>query len=117
MCQSHAPPRRLQLADVFESIAPQLDALPLSGAQRQAVAAIRRCRTAAQGGRIWACDACGHQTPVYNSCRNRHCPTCQGLDEVRWAEARRAAFLPVPYFHVVFTVPAQLHDLFRTNPL
>jgi len=113
VCQSRAAPRRPALADVFDAV-PHLDGL--SGPQLQAVAAIQRCRTAALGGHVWACDQCGHRAPLYNSCRNRHCPSCQALDAVRWAEARRADLLPVPYFHVVFTVPPALHGLFRANP-
>ena len=61
---------------------------------------IMACRTAALGGRLHRCDACGAEVPLYNSCRDRHCPTCQTLRKQRWLEMRRAEILPVPYFHV-----------------
>ena len=67
--------------------------------------AIEECRTAALGGHVEQCDQCGHQRVWYNSCRNRHCPTCQSLARAAWIDARRADLLPVDYFHVVFTVP------------
>ncbi len=67
------------------------------------------CRTAALGGHLQVCDQCGRQTPLYNSCRNRHCPKCQSLDQARWVEAQARHLLPVPYFHVVFTVPTSIH--------
>jgi hypothetical protein len=70
--------------------------------------AIERCRTAALGGHVEQCDACGHQRIAYNSCRNRHCPKCQSLAKARWLQGRLADLLPVEYFHVVFTLPEQL---------
>jgi hypothetical protein len=79
------------------------------------VRAITSCRTAVLGGHVQECDRCGHREVSYNSCRNRHCPKCQGLEKVRWIEARRADVLPVPYHHVVFTVPQELHAIFRSN--
>jgi hypothetical protein len=80
----------------------------LSPEQRRVMRAIERCRTAALGGHVEQCDACGHQRIAYNSCRNRHCPKCQSLAKVRWLQARLADLLPVEYFHVVFTLPEQL---------
>ena len=73
------------------------------------------CRTAALGGRLHRCDACGSEIPVYNSCRDRHCPTCQTLRKQRWLEQRRAELLPAPYFHVVFTLPHALNALIAAN--
>lgn len=70
-----------------------------------------RCRTAALGGHKHQCQECGHEVLVYNSCRNRHCPTCQGPARARWLAARAAELLPVPYFHVVFTLPGPLGAL------
>ena len=64
------------------------------------------------GGHVQVCDACGATTPIYHSCRNRHCPKCQSLDQARWVAAQAADLLPVPYFHLVFTVPPALHPLF-----
>jgi hypothetical protein len=75
------------------------------------MAAIEACRTSALGGHLEACDNCGHQRPVYNSCRNRHCPKCQGLARADWLAQRQAELLPVPYFHVVFTMPAEAAEI------
>ena len=69
------------------------------------MADIEACRTAVLGGHMYACDGCGREHPLYNSCRNRHCPTCQGLAANLWSEARADDILPAPYFHVVFTLP------------
>jgi hypothetical protein len=68
------------------------------------------------GGHVRECDHCGHRETSYNSCRNRHCPKCQGLDEVRWVERQQEALLPIEYHHVVFTIPDVLHPLVRSNP-
>jgi hypothetical protein len=78
--------------------------------------AIARCRTAALGGHIDACTRCGHRAAIsYNSCRNRHCPKCQTGARERWIQARRRELLPVPYVHVVFTLPPQLAGLALQN--
>ena len=74
--------------------------------ERRMMGAIEVCRTAELGGHVEACDDCGHRRIAYNSCRNRHCPKCQGLARAEWLADRQAELLPVPYFHVVFTVPA-----------
>lgn len=87
----------------------------LTPEQRAAMRAIESCRTAVLGGHLDLCPECGHQQPAYNSCRNRHCPKCQALTQARWIEKHRARILPVAYFHVVFTVPAQLRPLARLN--
>ena len=71
------------------------------------MSAIAACRTAALGGHVEACDDCGATRIAYNSCRNRHCPKCQGLARAQWLAARQAELLPVPYFHVVFTLPPE----------
>jgi len=78
---------------------------------------IERCRTAALGGHVARCenDACGHTHIAYNSCRNRHCPKCQGAVAREWMEARAAELLPVPYFHVVFTLPSEIADMAYQN--
>ncbi len=72
------------------------------------MAAIETCRTAALGGHVDACDDCGFVRIAYNSCRNRHCPKCQGAAAREWLAAREADLLPVGYFHVVFTLPAEI---------
>ena len=76
--------------------------------ERRVMGAIAACRTAALGGHIEACDDCGLTRVAYNSCRNRHCPKCQGAARAQWLAARQAELLPVPYFHVVFTLPAPI---------
>jgi Putative transposase/Transposase zinc-binding domain len=76
---------------------------------------VMACRTAVLGGHLEICTACGFQRPAYNSCRNRHCPKCQALRGARWVEARLERILPVHYFHVVFTLPSDLHELARRN--
>jgi hypothetical protein len=77
--------------------------------------AITRCRTAALGGHLDLCSKCGHQAVSYNSCRNRHCPKCQAQARQRWISAREKDVLPVPYFHVVFTLPHELNALCARN--
>ncbi|MCA1852117.1 MAG: transposase zinc-binding domain-containing protein, partial [Beggiatoa sp.] len=78
--------------------------------------AIQDCRTAALGGHLEACDRCGAEIARYHSCRNRHCPKCQTLARERWIEARTAELLPVPYFHLVFTLPHEINALAQGNP-
>jgi hypothetical protein len=73
--------------------------------------AVRRCRTAALGAHVDGCTNCGHVRISYNSCRNRHCPKCQGVEREQWIQAREQELLPVPYFHVVFTLPDTLSPL------
>jgi hypothetical protein len=77
--------------------------------------ALENCRTAVLGGHVEGCDQCGHLVISYNSCRNRHCPKCQGASRERWLTERCAELLPVPYFHVVFTLPQQLAPLALQN--
>ena len=79
------------------------------------MSAIERCRTAALGGHIDECDRCGHQRISYNSCRDRHCPKCQSLAKEKWLRARQKDLLPVPYFHIVFTIPDLLNALALVN--
>lgn len=88
----------------------------LATVQRRALDAIETCRTAALGGHQETCDRCGAVRITYNSCRNRHCPKCQTLTKERWLAARCADLLPIPYFHVVFTLPHDLNPLAQGNP-
>ncbi len=83
---------------------------------RRVMRALLVCRTAALGGHLQRCAHCGHEQPAYDSCGNRHCPKCGALAKARWLEKRRAELLPVGYFHVVFTLPHELHPLIRANP-
>ena len=87
----------------------------LSLGQLEVMAAIERCRTAALGGHVAACGDCGHTRIAYNSCRNRHCPGCQGAAAHAWLAARQADLLPVPYYHLVFTLPAPVADIAYQN--
>ena len=89
---------------------------PLSAAKARVWRAILACRTAALGGHVQACDACGTMRHVYHSCRNRHCPLCQTRAKEAWLAARRREVLPVPYFHLVFTLPHDLNGLIGSNP-
>jgi len=86
-----------------------------SGAQQAVLRHIAECRTSALGGHVDECDACGHQRISYNSCRDRHCPKCQGRARAAWLASRLERLLPVPYFHVVFTLPEQLNALALGN--
>ena len=83
--------------------------------QLKVMSAIERCRTAALGGHVARCEDCAHTLIAYNSCRNRHCPKCQGAAAREWLAEREAELLPVPYFHVVYTLPAALRDLAYQN--
>jgi len=77
---------------------------------------LQQCRTSALGGHVEACPECGNIQTGYNSCRNRHCPTCNNIKRERWILARRSEMLPVDYFHVVFTLPDLLNDLCLHHP-
>jgi len=104
----------LEVADIFRmhgSAWRTANAGHVSLAQLKVMSAIESCRTAALGGHIEGCEDCGHRRIAYNSCRNRHCPKCQGAAAREWLAAREADLLPVGYFHVVFTVPAEVADI------
>jgi len=87
----------------------------LGRVERRVMSAIELCRTAALGGHTEACAECGLVRCAYNSCRNRHCPKCQGAARAAWLAARQAELLPVPYFHVVFTVPPAVAEIAFQN--
>ena len=87
----------------------------VSHEQEKVLQAIEHCRTAALGGHVEVCESCGTEQISYNSCRNRHCPKCQGAARAKWLAAEQALLLPVPYFHVVFTLPHLLNPLVRVN--
>lgn len=89
---------------------------PQPGHHLRTLQALSQCRTASLGGHLDQCDSCGHERISYNSCRNRHCPKCQGLARERWVRAREAELLPVPYYHLVFTLPHQLNPLCLAHP-
>ena len=101
----------IEVADIFRAAGPAYrtaHAGHLSLHQLKIMSAVEHCRTAAMGGHIEACTDCGHWRIAYNSCRNRHCPKCQGAAARTWLAAREADLLPVGYFHVVFTLPAEV---------
>lgn len=104
----------LEVADIFRAAGPAYRAAHaghLSLHQLKIMSAIEHCRTAAMGGHVEACTDCGHWRIAYNSCRNRHCPRCQGAAARAWLAEREADLLPVGYFHVVFTLPAEVTEI------
>jgi hypothetical protein len=108
----------LELADILRrhgATYREAHAGHLSRSQRRVMAAIEACRSAALGGHVEQCDSCGRLRIAYNSCRNRHCPKCQGLARAEWLADRQAELLPAPYFHVVFTVPAPIAEIALQN--
>jgi hypothetical protein len=108
----------LEVADIFRGHGPvwrHANAGHVSLDQLKVMSAIERCRTAALGGHVARCEDCSHTLIAYNSCRNRHCPKCQGAAAREWLAAREAELLPVPYYHVVFTLPARLADIAYQN--
>ena len=108
--------RRLRVADVLRAHWAEYDRTHAIGPhQRKAVRHLLACRTAALGGHLHRCEHCGAEVPVYNSCLDRHCPTCQALAKEEWLAGRRAELLPVEYFHTVFTVPHGLNPLIDAN--
>lgn len=123
-CGKPNPKRRTELlprptfevADIFRRYGPEYRArrrMPLQ--QWRVMRAIETCRTFALGGHVEQCSHCQYQRISYNSCRNRHCPKCQNAARARWVERRKGELLPIEYFHVVFTIPAQLNDIALQN--
>lgn len=118
-CAATSSPRRplLELADIVRAHGEALRrSHTLTPNQDAVLRDVVRCRTAVLGGHLDVCDNCGHTEPSYNSCRNRHCPKCQGLAQAKWIAEREERILPVRHFHTVFTVPAELHALMRYRP-
>jgi hypothetical protein len=112
------PRPKLEVADIFRACGPAYrrdHAAHLNLPQLKVMSAIENCRTAALGGHVAACTKCDHQHIAYNSCRNRHCPKCQGAAAQDWMQARMEDLLPVEYFHVVFTLPTQIADIAYQN--
>jgi predicted Zn-ribbon and HTH transcriptional regulator len=108
----------LEVADIFCSHGPvwrKANAGHVNLDQLKVMSAIERCRTAALGGHVARCEDCAYTTIAYNSCRNRHCPKCQGAAAKQWLADREAELLPVPYYHVVFTLPGPIADLAYQN--
>src|ERR671937_1671154 len=108
----------LEVADIFRDHGAawrSANAGHISLDQMKVMAAIERCRTAALGGHVARCADCGHTLIAYNSCRNRHCPKCQASAAKEWLAEREAELLPVPYFHLVFTLPGPIADIAYQN--
>jgi hypothetical protein len=112
------PRPALEVADIFRDHGPawrRANAGHVSLGQLKVMSAIESCRTAALGGHVARCEKCAHTQIAYNSCRNRHCPKCQGAAAKDWLASREADLLPVPYFHVVFTLPAPIGNIAYYN--
>ena len=108
----------LEVADIFRDQGAawrRANVGRLSLGQLKVMSAIERCRSAALGGHVLCCEDCAEVQIAYNSCRNRHCPKCQGTAARRWLENRQADLLPVDYYHVVFTLPAAIGDIAYQN--
>lgn len=117
MCIQSGRPKKIELSDIFSRHADSYIASHgVSSIQHKAIHAISHCRTAILGGHMLCCDHCGALEIAYNSCRYRHCPKCQTTKKLRWLEERKAELLPVPYFHVVFTLPHELNPIASYNP-
>jgi hypothetical protein len=108
----------VEVADIFRRHGPawrNANAGRMSLAQMKVMSAIESCRTAALGGHVERCEHCAHVRIAYNSCRDRHCPKCQAVAAKEWLADREADLLPVPYYHVVFTLPAAIGDIAYQN--
>src|SRR6201993_5165907 len=113
-----ARPVGVEVADIFRRRGPawrESHAGHVSLGQLKVMSAIERCRTVALGGHVDRCESCAHTQISYNSCRNRHCPKCQAVAAKQWLAERQAELLPVPYFHVVFTLPGPIADIAYQN--
>ncbi len=116
-CPAPAGRPRWDIAEIVRRHRAKLEAhVRLTLEQRRALRAIELCRTAALGGHLDVCCACGYEHAAYHSCRNRHCPKCQALAQEKWIGARAERLLPVCHFHVVFTLPSQLRGLAKFRP-
>jgi len=112
------PRPALEVADIFRDHGPawrQVNAGHVSLDQLKVMSAIESCRTAVLGGHVLRCEKCSHTVIAYNSCRDRHCPKCQGAAARQWLAQREAELLPVPYFHLVFTLPSQIAEIAYQN--
>lgn len=108
----------LEVADIFRGEAPSFwrdHGDSLSSQQKRVFSDVQACRTAVMGGHVRVCDDCGHEKISYNSCRNRHCPKCQAMARAEWLKQREEELLPICYFHVVFTLPAEIAALALQN--
>src|SRR6185436_19101227 len=112
----HPLPPPFEVADIVRAYGAVFRAThQVSHEQARALRAIAQCRTAALGGQVEHCVSCGTERLCYDSCRNRHCPKCQGSARAKGLAAEQAMLLPIPYFHIVFTLPHRLNPLIRVN--
>ena len=113
---THSSPPPFEVADVVRAYGAAFRAThPVSHEQARVLRALAQCRTATLGGHVEQCVSCGTERVCYDSCRNRHCPKCQGSARAKWLAAEQALLLPIPYFHVVFPLPHLLNPLIRVN--
>src|SRR6476620_3256707 len=113
---AHPSPPPFEVADIVRKYGAAFqETHPVSHEQARVLRAIAQCRTAVLGGHVEHWVICGTERLCYDSCRNRHCPKCQGSARAKWLAAEQALLLPIPYFHVVFTLPHQLNPLIRVN--
>ena len=108
--------QKTEIGGILRVFGKRIETLGLNTFQLRTFSALRRCRTAELGGHIDACTECGVVRVSYNSCRNRHCPKCQGNKREEWIQARNSELLPVPYFHLVFTLPHELNVFCMQHP-
>jgi len=108
--------RKIEVGDILRSTGDRIEGIALNSHQQRHLSALRDCRTSALNGHVDACTECGTIRVSYNSCRNRHCPKCQGEKREAWIQARNSELLPVPYFHLVFTLPQELNTLCMSHP-
>jgi hypothetical protein len=107
---------KAEMADILHEYGPEyLKTHQMCPDQQKAYRAILNCRTAIMGGHLQQCDHCGYERPIYNSCRNRHCPKCQYIKQVQWVDMLKSLLPATRYFHLVFTIPSALHKLFYIN--
>ena len=106
-----------KIQKIFQSVRERLPSQSYASNKSKVIDAISLCRTPQMGGFVQRCDDCGHTEAHFHSCRNRHCPICQGSQQERWVERQVANTLPLQYFHVVFTLPSELNSLFLANPV
>ena len=112
-----APRGELDIGDIFRCHeAAALRQLTLSAAEKCVMKRLITCRTAALGGHLESCTHCDFERPAYNSCRDRHCPKCQAIRQAQWVALRLERIVPVPHYHIVFTLPGLLRPLARANP-
>ena len=105
-----------EIGSILQELGQRIETVGLNRFQLRTLSALRSCRTAALGGHVDACTECGKLRVSYNSCRNRHCPKCQGNKREEWIRARNSELLPVPYFHLVFTLPEELNCFCLHHP-